>query len=403
LFFLPFVVHAGWVDSLVHLDLAPPKTWEQFEELCADTFAALWSDPGLVRHGRSGQRQKGVDIISKPGGRWTGLQCKRKAVWPVKTLTKTEINKEIADALTFEPKLEAFWILTTAPDDVHLQEHVRKLNEKHAAAKQFTVHLLGWREILTHATLYPRVIAKHFGIEVAQEREPLLAVWSTINGAMEVKDEELDTRCQELIHELRHYPHGRILVRQRESDDLEQQLMTYLGKTLSIAQRKQRLTILNQLAVSERREARIAQGLKLLFADPSIRYIFESLKGPGMARAIKSYVHMELGPIGVPGAPVYMRMEPKHGDYFRAAQPVTKSEQQKYFARDEDLRKKYREKVRCDSVSELTEELKSTIALPAITRRIVSELIDRQLEGWNLERMRANNILDFNQWSVLLV
>jgi hypothetical protein len=390
------------VDSLVHLDLAPPKTWEQFEELCADTFAALWSDSGLVRHGRSGQRQKGVDIISRPGGRWTGLQCKKKAVWPVKTLTKREINKEIAEALTFEPKLEAFWILTTAPDDIQLQERIRDLNEKHDAAKQFTVHLLGWREILSHATLYPRVVAKHFGIEVAQEREPLLAVWSSIDGAMEVKDEELDTRCQELVHELHRYPHGRILVRQRESDVLEQQLMTYLGKTLSIAQRKRRLTILDQLAVSERREARIAQGLKLLFTDPSIAYIFESLKGPGMARAVKSYVHMELGPIGVRGAPVYMRMEPKHRDYFRAAQPVTKSEQQRYLARDEDLRKKY-EKARCDSVIELTDELKSTIALPAITRRIVSELIDRQLEGWNLERMRANNILDFNEWSVLLV
>jgi hypothetical protein len=402
LFFLPVVVHACKVKSLVHLDLAPPKTWEQFEELCADTFAALWSDPGLVRHGRSGQRQKGVDIISRPGGRWTGLQCKKKAVWPVKTLTKAEIDSEVKEALTFTPKLEDFWILTTAPDDVHLQAHVNQLNEKHEAAKEFTVHLLGWREILTHATLYPRVVAKHFGIQVAQEREPLLAAWSAINDGLDVNDEELDTRCQELVHELHRSPHGRILVRQRESDALEQQLMTYLGKSLSIARRKQRLTTLDQLAVNERREARIAQGLKLLFTDPSVAYIFEALKGPGMARTVKSFVAMELGPIGVRGAPVYMRMEPKHGAYFRAAQHLTKNEQQQYVARDEDLRKKY-EKGRCDSVIELTDELKSTIALPAITRRIVSELIDRQLEGWTLERMRANEILDFNQWSVLLV
>jgi hypothetical protein len=398
----PVVIHAGRVDSLVHLDLAPPKTWEQFEELCADTFAALWSDHGLVRHGRSGQRQKGVDIISRPGGRWTGLQCKKKAVWPVKTLTKAEIDNEIAEALTFTPKLEAFWILTTAPDDVHLQAHINHLNEQHEKAKQFKIHLLGWREILTHATLYPRVVAKHFGIQVAQEREPLLTVWSAINGGLDVSDEELNIRCQELVHEIHHYPRGRILVRQRESDALEQQLMTYVGKTLSIAQRKQQLLILDQLASKERQETRIAQGLKLLFTDPSIAYIFESLKGPGMARAVKSYVHMELGPIGVRGAPVYMRMEPRHGDYFRAAQPVTKSEQQQYLARDEDLRKKY-ENARCDTVAELTDELKSTIALPAITRRIVSELIDRQLEGWNLERMRANKILDFNHWSVQLV
>lgn len=390
------------MDSLVHLDLAPPKTWEQFEELCADTFAALWSDPGLVRHGRSGQRQKGVDIISRPGGRWTGLQCKKKAVWPVKTLTKAEIDAEVAEALTFTPKLEAFWMLTTAPDDVHLQDHVRQINERHKKPKRFKVHLLGWREILTHATLYPRVLAKHFGITVAQEREPLLAVWNAVNGVLDVDDEELDTRCQELVHELHRSPHGRILVRQRESDDLEQQLMTYLGKTLSILQRKQRLTLLDQLAVSERREARIARGLKLLFTDPSIAFTFQMLKGPGMARAVKSYVHMELGPIGVRGMPVYMRMEPKHGDYFRASQHLTKSQQQQYFARDEDLRRKY-ENGRCDTLIELTDELKSTIALPAITRRIVNELIDRQLEGWSLERMRANKILDFNDWSVQLV
>ena len=71
----------------------------------------------LVRHGRSGQLQFGADIISRPGGRWTGLQCKRKAVWPVKTLTKGEIDNEVKEALTFKPRLEDFWILTTAPDD----------------------------------------------------------------------------------------------------------------------------------------------------------------------------------------------------------------------------------------------------------------------------------------------
>ena len=72
------------------------------------------------------------------------------------------------------------------------------------------------------------------------------------------------------------------------------------------------------------------------------------------------------------------------------------------FREGRDLRNKY-ECGCCDTVIELTDELKATIALPAITRRIVSEVIDRQLEGWNLERMRANDILDFNHWSVQLV
>lgn len=63
-----------------------------------------------------------------------------------------------------------------------------------------------------------------------------------------------------------------------------------------------------------------------------------------MARTVKSYAHMELGPIGVRGMPIHMRMEPKHGNYFRASQHLTKAEQQQWMARDEDLRKKYKER-----------------------------------------------------------
>src|ERR1044072_594404 len=42
-----------------HADYAPPRSWEQFEELCADVFQSAWRDPALVRHGRAGQRQNG--------------------------------------------------------------------------------------------------------------------------------------------------------------------------------------------------------------------------------------------------------------------------------------------------------------------------------------------------------
>ncbi|WP_395676305.1 hypothetical protein [Enterobacter sp.] len=39
----------------------------------------MWSDPNLVRHGRAGQVQNGVDIIAAKGGLFPiGLQCKKK-------------------------------------------------------------------------------------------------------------------------------------------------------------------------------------------------------------------------------------------------------------------------------------------------------------------------------------
>ncbi len=48
-----FATMAFHVDA----DYPPPKTWQQFEELCADTYAADWSDPALQRYGRAGQAQ----------------------------------------------------------------------------------------------------------------------------------------------------------------------------------------------------------------------------------------------------------------------------------------------------------------------------------------------------------
>ncbi len=395
-----------YLESFVHLDLAPPKTWEQFEELCADTFSALWNDPTLVRHGRSGQRQSGVDIICRPGGRWTGLQCKRRAVWPEKTVTTSEINAEVKEALTFTPKLEDFWILTTAPHDTKLHEHVRKLTEKHQKKKRFNVHFLGWQEIIRRATLYPRVIAKHFGLQAAAEREPLLAVWHAVNGHLDISDEELEILCRELVHELNRHPHGRILVRQEEADKLETQLMKYIGAALTLTQRKERLSILDVLSGKERQEARIAQGLRLLFADPSISPTFQFLEGNGMARTVRSFVQFELRPSAAheKSDPQFMGMEPPgRGDKFRAAELVTPSQQKLFIETDKKLREKWEGRVGCDSVIELPDELKSSIALPAITRRIVNELINTDVDAWSLDKMRAQKILNIDQWSVQLV
>ncbi len=66
------------MTELVHFEYPPPRSWEQFEELCADLFEAMWSDPALVRHGRAGQAQNGVDIVAARGGIYpVGLQCKK--------------------------------------------------------------------------------------------------------------------------------------------------------------------------------------------------------------------------------------------------------------------------------------------------------------------------------------
>src|SRR5262249_38790106 len=170
----------------------PPKTWQQFEELCADTFAVDWSDPALLRHGRAGQRQHGVDIVARRGNQWPiGLQCKRKSRWPVEHLTTSDLDKEISQARKFRPKLKSFYILTTAPDDVALQEHIRLISVRHQAKGLFDVNVLGWAEITRRATLYSSVAEKHFGTSAGAPRTPLLATWFASRGRLELTGKDL--------------------------------------------------------------------------------------------------------------------------------------------------------------------------------------------------------------------
>jgi len=114
------------VTQHVHFEQAPPRSWDQFEELCADTFQEEWQDSTLVRHGRTGQTQHGVDIVGRDGANWpVGIQCKRKSVWPVSKVTTRDLDKEVAKAKKFKPALKAFYLVSTAPDDQLLQEHAR--------------------------------------------------------------------------------------------------------------------------------------------------------------------------------------------------------------------------------------------------------------------------------------
>ena len=58
----------------------PPKSWEDLEVLVWRLFQIHWNDPNAQRHGRSGQRQQGVDIYGRPsqGESWEGVQVKGK-------------------------------------------------------------------------------------------------------------------------------------------------------------------------------------------------------------------------------------------------------------------------------------------------------------------------------------
>ncbi|TDM75645.1 hypothetical protein CEE97_10960, partial [Lactobacillus crispatus] len=100
-------------------------------------------------NGRRGQRQNGVDLFGVRNGDPThqvGIQCKLKGDGHV--LTADEVREEVRKALTFRPELREYFIITTAPDDVALQELVRELSlEQKAKGRAILIYVWGWNTL----------------------------------------------------------------------------------------------------------------------------------------------------------------------------------------------------------------------------------------------------------------
>ena len=152
------------MPTIASSELPVPKSWDEFEDICADLFRRIWNDHNTVRYALLGERQNGVDVRGRlPNGAVAGVQCKRKRQWPVVKLTTNDIDVEVAEALKFEPPWSEFTIATTALNAAKLQAHVDAITERHKAQGLFTVHLLGWNELWRRITDHPRLVEKHYG------------------------------------------------------------------------------------------------------------------------------------------------------------------------------------------------------------------------------------------------
>ena len=131
--------------------IAPPKSWEVFEDLCLALFQVLWKDQGTQKNGRQGQPQAGVDVFGKNnaqgGGLW-GVQCKCKDQIAGRELGMAEVKAELAKTADFLPKLTHLIIATTATSDVKIQKQVRLLNEERFNAGLCPVTIYAWDKII---------------------------------------------------------------------------------------------------------------------------------------------------------------------------------------------------------------------------------------------------------------
>lgn len=390
--------------QLVHFEQAPPRSWDHFEELCADVFQEEWRDAGLVRHGRAGQAQDGVDIVGRDGALWpVGVQCKKKSAWPVKTLSVKDLENEVAKARNFKPALKAFYLVSTSPDDAKLQAHARAITAKHQSAGLFIVHVIGWGEIVRRAARHPQVAAKHFGAYSTGQPTPLLASWRASGAKLLMGDAELAVAIRELIYDFREFPAGRVAFRKQESDDLLLRIRRLQVSTSpSLERRKEVLKHRERLHVHTNEEESAVIGLKLLLGHPVLSDYVRLVWEKNSPLLVRSFIEQQIDPNSI---------DVTHKEKIRLTSPMTlsdpagndiavfmpSSEIASAIEYSWDLKRKY-PNMNVEVVSELFEPVQFGYAIPSIIRRIVHGIRN----GIPLDAFEKAKWLDFHLWQVRL-
>jgi len=151
--------------DFIDKQVAPPRSWEKFEDLTRALFAAIWRAPLTQKNGRAGQKQHGVDVFGTPAdapGRTYGAQCKGKNRGYDAKATIAEFDAELAKAEEFRPTLGHWTFATTAPNDVGLQEHARLVSEQRTSKGRFPVVAIGWETIQALLSVQSAVVEEFY-------------------------------------------------------------------------------------------------------------------------------------------------------------------------------------------------------------------------------------------------
>ncbi len=400
------------MSDLIHFEYPPPRSWEQFEELCADLFEVMWSDPGLARHGRAGQAQHGVDIVVARGAVYpVGLQCKKKTRWPVKKLSTAEVDHEVDEAENFSPPLKELYILTTAISDERLQQHVRTLNESRKKLNKFTVEVLFWPEIVRRISRFDEVAKKHFPIAGGKgDFSPLLATWYTRGGRLELVGEDWHLAVSEVGEDFYEWPTGRVIVRQRETDVMVAKLRKLEKKPPSTKCRTVKLELRRELRYARSREKRIQETIHNLFTNERLKFYLLDLdeKGVDARDILRSIIEHEMrrdienaGPLKIrilPPTPHLLSGARSSMSMFDADIPVnmSTSDYEEILSTEKEFSKKYYGNTMAKVVSELPHKVRTHLAIPAIIRRIERIMQEDQK---TIAQMELAGYLDLNQWT----
>lgn len=136
-----------------------PKSWVEFEDICRDSFGERWANPNLVKHGRAGQAQQGVDIYGWDSRKdLVAIQCKNTTG----IITPAIINAETSNAENFTPSIKTLYIATTCSPDSHIQKDVRAISRARLKQGKFGVEIVFWNEIVQDLSKNVSLAIKHY-------------------------------------------------------------------------------------------------------------------------------------------------------------------------------------------------------------------------------------------------
>ncbi len=135
-----------------------PGNEDEFEDFCVRFYRHFLKRATLVRYGKRGEKQDGIDIIDQvPRKPHVAIQCKYHEI--TKTITPKSIKHEVLLAETSVHKVDHYIIATTAKKSRYAQDTVIKLNQRPANIRRFTVEIHFWEEICTHLSEFGQALA----------------------------------------------------------------------------------------------------------------------------------------------------------------------------------------------------------------------------------------------------
>jgi hypothetical protein len=137
----------------------PPRSSDEWEDMVLDAMRLHWGDRDAVRVGRSGQGQRGVDVHGRDQRtrEHLGAQAKNR-----RTINLRDIERELAKAERFRPKLARYYFVLSGSRDEKLQARVRAISDRREAGGRFGVHVLFVEDVRGHLAARPDLVRKYW-------------------------------------------------------------------------------------------------------------------------------------------------------------------------------------------------------------------------------------------------